>query len=80
MRAYVRVTIDIPVDVPDKYEVLSGWTPKVTGEEAATLQDDLWEDAVVALQEKLTSSGIYDDNFFVKDIVDEWGFIIVKGD
>ena len=80
MRAYARVTVDIPVDVPDKYEVLGGWEPKATGEEADALQDDLWEDTVVAVQEKLTSSDIYDDDFFIKEISDEWGFIMAKGD
>ena len=80
MRAYARVVVDIPVEVPDKYEVLGGWEPKVTGEAATTLQKDLWKDTLVAVQEKFISSDIYDDEIIIEEISDEWGFIVAKGD
>lgn len=80
MRVYARVLVDIPVYVPDKFEVLSGFEPEVTGEEAAALQKDLWENTLVAVQERLTSGDIYDDELLIKEISDEWGFIVAKGD
>ena len=80
MRVYARIVVDIPVDIPDKYEVLGGWEPKVTGDEADELQSDLWEDTLAAVQKKLTSSGIYDDEIIIDEISDEWGYIVAKGD
>lgn len=80
MRAYARIVVDIPVDIPDKYEVLGGWEPKVTEDEADELKGGLWEDTLFAVQEKLTSSDIYDDELIIEEISDEWGFILDKGD
>lgn len=80
MIAYARVLVDIPVEIPDKYEALGGWEPEVTGEAADALKGGLWEDTLFAVQEKLTSSDIYDDELIIEEISDEWGFILDKGD
>lgn len=73
MRAYATVTIRIPLELDDKFEGLTGWEPKDNSDE---LRGECWDAAEAAMQEVLKQADLYDDDYYLQRIVDEWGFTI----
>lgn len=74
MRAYATVTIRIPLDLDDKFEGLTGWEPKQADNDE--LRGECWDAAEAAMQEVLKQADLYDDDYYLQRIVDEWGFTI----
>ena len=74
MKAYVITTLNIPIEISDKFAALRGWTPKSNDRD---LKDECWEEAFKALEGALEKIGVEDD-YDCTAVLDEDEFILVK--
>ena len=75
MKAYVVTTLGIPVEIPDKFSLLSGWDPKSDNYD---LKDECWEEAFKALENVLKKIGAEQEDYDCIAVLDENGFVLVK--
>lgn len=76
MIAHVTVTVSIPVEIPDRYWMLSGEAPPIEHDEAVFLHESLRDDIVEITAKELASHGIWDINFIIREVADKNGFIM----
>lgn len=76
MIAHVTVTVSIPVEIPDKYRMLSGDASPIERDEAVFLHETLRDDIVEITAKELASYGIWDTNFIIREVTDNHGFIM----
>ena len=72
MKAYVVTTLDIPIEISDKFSDLN---PRSDNYD---LKDECWEEAFKALEMVLKKIGAEDEDYDCIAILDENGFTLVN--
>ena len=75
MKAYVTTTLNIPIEIPDKFSVLGSWEPKSNDR---NLKDECWEETFKALETVLKKIGAEEEDYDAIAVLDENGFTLVK--